>query len=243
MERPLEGISMSDAPDFDLTDLARQFAEPTAAPAAPGLVSQALEDLVRDGQAEQDRAFALDQRPQPAPTPTLTPPPLRANAAAAALAPAEADADAASAADLLDMLHQDYLRALVDPTLLSQQSAWASIDAAQSVSHADPLDDLKRQAADTHSLYELLSPLPAMDDVLNSLDTGLGDARLLAEVSHDSVLHLLAPPHLQAAQADSELLAALLASDVPSLTLKEHHDLSLDSALSSLFARPEGPTP
>lgn len=213
---------MSDKPDYDLTELARQFADLGQTMASPASAGQALDDLVQDHlpAVHED----LNTLSAPAPAPKVAPD------------------DRHPADPLLEDLHQDYLRALVDPLHGGDAQNWAISEAQNMLASADPLEDLKTKVSDTHSLYELLNPLPSMDEVLHQLDGGLGDTKLLDEVRYPSVLHLLAPDPLQVTDTDQDLLAALGSTDLPSLTLKEHHDLSIDSALRSLFADPRGHT-
>lgn len=87
------------------------------------------------------------------------------------------------------------------------------------------LEDLTRHASRYESLYTLLGDRVAIDDVMAGLDP-LGAQDLLQPEPPQSILHLFAPP---LSVPDSPAL--------PTLTLREHHVITADSA----FAPPAFP--
>jgi hypothetical protein len=83
-------------------------------------------------------------------------------------------------------------------------------------------------AGPSHSLDDLLGQTHSIASVMEGLDT-LGAVDVLAPEPFDSVMHLFAPEHLREHTPDS--LEALVQRSLPGLTRREHHSLSLDSAM------------
>lgn len=118
---------------------------------------------------------------------------------------------------VLDQLHRAYWQYL--------HQAHAQAD-AQDSRHLPPrsasdkaaLEDLTRNASRYESLYSILGDRVAIDDVMASLDS-LGANDLLEAEPPQSILHLFAP---SLARSDTPAL--------PTLTLREHHVVTADSA-------------
>ena len=85
------------------------------------------------------------------------------------------------------------------------------------------------KAAGTNpSLDDLLALPQSIGSVMQALD-GLGGVDVLAPDSFDSVMHLFAPEGLKGPVQES--LERLVQQSLPGLTQREHHSLSLDSAM------------
>ncbi|MFG6447429.1 TagK domain-containing protein [Roseateles sp. BYS180W] len=202
----------------DLAALAGQFREGDA---AVGLQAGSLDALVQDGLGD---GAALEALPAKAPVQDRLQDP---------------------AEQLLDALHQDYLRTLQDPQHLGSGGAWSLQGDDLQNPLIDEFERLKASAPASQSLYELLGPPPPIDQLMQSLDIGTAVNDVLAPEPLDSVLHLLAPEHLRTPPSQAQdLLSALEPEALPGLTRKEHHDMALDSAIASLLGSPSGtPTP
>ncbi|MDH4449681.1 MAG: TagK domain-containing protein [Rhodoferax sp.] len=152
--------------------------------------------------------------------------------------------------DVLDVLHAQYLRKLRDPSYAGDGAHWHTmLQPSEAGAVSDPLDDLvetARRDGKGHSVGDLLGQTQSIHDVLARLDTSAtGD--VLALDGFDSVIHLFAP-------ADTPTNAApgiagpdasappVLRGPLPALTLREHHSLSLDSAMPFLLT-PDTPAP
>lgn len=212
-------------PDFDLRDLERLHAAPSHAPhasPADGAPAGHLMGHVRDA------VPPVSSPPQPPST----------DAAASPRAPHKATPPADQA--LLDALHRQYLRRLHDPNHVDEQAptlAWAAREAPSATrSHADPLLDLMARAnalASTgagYSLEHMVSGTPKSAELLACFDDH-GRQDLLAPAMNDSVMHLLAPPEFTPPAADPRSPDWI--GDLPVLTRREHHGMTLDSAMDT----------
>lgn len=91
------------------------------------------------------------------------------------------------------------------------------------------LEDLTRNASRYESLYTLLGDPVAIDDVMAGLDS-MGANDLLEAEPAESILHLFAP---SLPQPDTPAL--------PTLTLREHHVVTADSAYAPPVLPPRQP--
>ncbi|MBT0571847.1 TagK domain-containing protein [Curvibacter sp. CHRR-16] len=152
-------------------------------------------------------------------------------------------ASKAATVDVLDMLHAQYLRKLQDPSYTGDDGPWHGLARQQeNAVSTDPLQDLVSAAKASHdyvgsSLSDLLGQTQNIHDVLANLDDTV-TIDLMALDKFDSVIHLFAPSQPQPTQSTNPLeamaetsLAQLVQSSLPGLTLREHHSLSLDSAM------------
>jgi len=204
--------------DFRLTDLDAPVHEPFAAVNTTAQFRTDFADLI---------SLSLEQNPLPS-----------AQQASAFAAPA-ADAAATQApslasADPLDTLHAQYLRKLRDPAYNGDDAVWQNLVQAKEVStSADAFEDIKTEAGPSQILEDLLGQSRSIDDVLAGLGT-IGVEDVLTPEPFDSVIHLFAPQDLQpkaAANLVQDPLAQLVQNSLPSLTRREHHSLTLDSAM------------
>jgi hypothetical protein len=130
--------------------------------------------------------------------------------------------------DPLDALHAQYLAKLRDPVHGDDHDLWNGIVRGGPSKHADPVQHWMQAAGPSHSLDDLLGQTHSIASVMEGLDT-LGAVDVLAPEPFDSVMHLFAPEHLREHTPDS--LEALVQRSLPGLTRREHHSLSLDSAM------------
>lgn len=201
-------LAESPLPDFQLTDL------------DPMLRTQRRENFC-DLIAPEPRTAAPDVQMQPHHT-----------------------ADQSQTTDVLHMLHAQYLRKLHDPTYNGDEVHWqALVQQSESTVSADPLQELvttaMREGAGS-GLSDLLGQTNSIHDVLASLDDAVTIDFMVPD-KFDSVIHLFAPTQPQLTESTNPLqamaetsLAQLVQSSLPGLTLREHHSLSLDSAMPFL---------
>ncbi|WP_157462893.1 TagK domain-containing protein [Curvibacter gracilis] len=119
---------------------------------------------------------------------------------------------------LLGRLHQAYWQYIRQPHAPPDAQDWSKLLAA-APSDKGAMEDLTHRAANYESLYTLLGDRVAIDDVMAGLDP-LGAQDLLQPDPPVSVLHLFAPP-----------MTAPDEATLPTLTLREHHVVTADSAL------------
>lgn len=136
-------------------------------------------------------------------------------------------AGAAKPADLLlTDLHEEFVRVVRDPTQLTGRVDWDSV-----VSSGDgpppTLDELSQLAAPYHLLRDILQPRESIDQIIADFDP-LHPSTLLDATDTEEVLRLFAPKLAQGAKAA-----------MPSLTRREHHDLSPDSHMDLGAFRPD----
>lgn len=130
--------------------------------------------------------------------------------------------------DPLDTLHALYLAKLRNPTHSDGADLWRDIVRGNQDATPDPMQQLMQAAGSAHSLDDLLGRPQSIAHVIAGLDS-LGSADVLAPEGFDSVMHLFAPEHLRAEREES--LESLVQNSLPGLTRREHHSLSLDSAM------------
>lgn len=238
--------AVADAVEFDLRDLA--FPSMEAGHASEGgraddpfrvldiagaearPAGDALAELLGDVVAPPPSA---DRYPDPlqASTEMLSAPSGRASSVTqrASARPTAGSARAAMAhpaALLFDGLHEEFVRVVRDPTQLAGRTDWEGILAPDG-DHAPSLDELSRQAESYPLLRDILLPREGIDQVIADFDP-LGRSTLLDIDDSEEVLRLFAPD-----------LARHARPSVPSLTRREHHDMSPDSHMQLGGARPD----
>ena len=124
--------------------------------------------------------------------------------------------NAGSAASLLDELHEEFVRVIQDPDQLAGRTDWEGFLAFGSEA-APTLEELSRQAEPYPLLRDILLPREGIDRIIEEFEPLARSGLLDAEPSED-VLGLFAPE-----------LARETKVPLPSLTRREHHDLSPDS--------------
>jgi len=134
------------------------------------------------------------------------------------------DSTPASNPRLLEHLHQAYWKCLRQAHAQPDAQDWSNM-ATTAPSDKGALEDLTRHASGYESLYTLLGDRVAIDEVMAGLDP-LGSQDLLQPEASPSILHLFAPP-----------MSVPDAPALPTLTLREHHVVTADSA----FAPPAFP--
>ena len=133
--------------------------------------------------------------------------------------------------DPLQALHTQYLAKLRDPVHGDDQDLWSDIVRGDQSTHADPMQQWMQAAGAGRSLDDLLGQSQSINSVIQGLDA-LGADDVLAPEPFDSVMHLFAPEHLrEPVQETRESLEALVQRSLPGLTRREHHSMSLDSAM------------
>ena len=151
-------------------------------------------------------------------------------------------ADKASV-DPLSSLHEAYLRRLRSPLYNDPQEHWQSIQRTERMQTQDPLQHLQKLAGADPGLSDLLGQSHNIEDTMASFDQ-LSAVDILAPEPFDSLMHLFAPdefvpPHpSQANAASSAERAETMDALLPGLTRREHHSLSLDSAMPIQKAKP-----
>jgi predicted component of type VI protein secretion system len=143
--------------------------------------------------------------------------------------------------DPLQALHTQYLAKLRDPVHGDDQDLWNDIVRGDHTKHADPMQQWMQAAGPGHSLDDLLGQPHSIASVIQGLDA-LGAVDVLAPEPFDSVMHLFSPEHLREPAPDAlDTLEKLVQRSLPGLTRREHHSLSLDSAMP--FTGGEGQSP
>ncbi len=135
-----------------------------------------------------------------------------------------------SEADVMTQLHAQYLRQLQAPWLSSTDGdSWMPLQQATQRTTVDPMDQLQTAAGTRSDLSDLLGGPQNMKDVMASLNRQ-GEQNILTADVQPSVMKLFAPIGYS-----SHAVSGAMPSDVPSLTQREHHSVSLDSAVPSNF--------
>lgn len=200
--------SVADAVEFDLRDLTDQ-------PAWFG----ALDSLHADS---LDNPFGVlgiaGAEPRPA-SDSLAEmlgqsPAQSANAARAPVAAIGSRPD--TAALLMSGLHDEFVRVVRDPHQLAGQADWDGVLATHS-DKAPTLDELSQRAAPYALLRDILLEREGIDQIIENFDP-LTPSTLLDTTAIDDVLHLFAPDLARSAKVA-----------VPTLTRREHHEVSPDS--------------
>lgn len=130
-----------------------------------------------------------------------------------------------AAGDLLDRLHEEFVAAASDPLQLGGPVEWQR-PGPRFADGAPTLDELREQAAPFRLMRDVLLPRVGIDALIDGLDAfGADDPAQLP--SRVDVLQLFAPDLHSAASAW-----------LPGLTRREHHAVSIDSAMSIGTVRP-----
>ena len=152
---------------------------------------------------------------------------------------APSDSRASVNADPLAALHAQYLAKLQNPLHVEENPLWQDLVRGQQTSLADPILQWTRVAGERPGMDDLLGQPCSIDAVMASLDA-LCFSDVLSPAPFDNVMQLFAPEGWRTQGLDT------LGLDLPSLTRREHHSLSPDSAVS-LFSPtvpiPDNPEP
>ena len=124
--------------------------------------------------------------------------------------------DAGPAGVLLDELHEEFVRVVQDPGQLAGRTPWEGF-AAFGTEAAPTLEELSRQAETYPLLRDILLPREGIDQVIEAFEPLARSGLLDAEPSQE-LLGMFAPE-----------LARVAKVPLPSLTRREHHELSPDS--------------
>jgi hypothetical protein len=141
---------------------------------------------------------------------------------------ATAPGEGVPVADPFDALHAQYLSKLRNPTHADANDLWKDRELSNQSKLPDPMEQWMHAAGKSHSLDDLLSQQESIRSIVNSLDP-LGTSDILEPQPFDSVLQLFAPEHLRADHKTA--LQTLTQYGLPGITQREHHQLSLDSAM------------
>jgi hypothetical protein len=141
--------------------------------------------------------------------------------------------------DPLSYLHEAYLRRLRSPLFNDPQEQWQSMQRSERVSTQDPLQHLITIAGKDPGLSDLLGQSNSIDVTMASFDK-FSAVDILAPEPFDRLMHLFAPEEFVQAQAALNADSADTPMDtlLPGLTRREHHSLSLDSAMPIQKAKP-----
>ncbi len=133
-----------------------------------------------------------------------------------------------AAAQLLDGLHEEFVRVVRDPEQLGGNADWDGAFAGDG-EKAPTLDELSQRAAAYPLLRDILMEREDIDRVIDDFDP-LTPSTLLDATEIDDVLHLFAPELVHGAKPS-----------LPSLTRREHHEVSPDSHMQTGRLRPDTP--
>lgn len=206
--------SKADIPGFDLKDLASQDDRPSAS------------GTERYGQERSDFSDLISFQPEER-VGRLEPESGTA-AASATVAAMPAEALRPGTEDPLHALHNAYLARLRDPVHADAQDRWQDLVRGGAARQSDPLQQWMQAAGNSHSLDDLLGQTHSIASVIDRLDA-LGSSDVLAPEPFDSVMHLFAPGQVPVPEQES--LESLVQHSLPGLTRREHHSMSLDSAM------------
>lgn len=131
-------------------------------------------------------------------------------------------------ANPLEALHAQYLYKLRNPTHSDEDSHWQTMVQGDQAKQPDPMQHWMHLAGDQPGLDDLLGQSHSIARVIDALDP-LGTSDVLKPEPFDSVMHLFAPENHRLDANDP--LATLVQPSLPGLTRREHHSLSLDSAM------------
>lgn len=127
--------------------------------------------------------------------------------------------------DPLEALHIRYLARLRDPLRRDEDPQWQSLarDRATEGARGHPLDQWMQGDPDARGVDDLLHPSSSIADVIHRLDA-LCITDVMAPEPFDNLMQLFAPEALrQGGQRPGP--------ELPTLTRREHHSLSADSAV------------
>lgn len=166
---------------------------------------------------------------EPSSHPAAPPEPSRSPASATGADARGTDADARDAprlappanlptgeSALFDALNREFEHVVRDPTQLTGRLDWDT-GPAPGGERAPSLEELSDEAGKYHLLRDILQAREGIDQIIDGVDP-LGPSLLLEEGAAEDVLRLFAPGLARAAKPV-----------LPSLTRREHHDLSPDS--------------
>ena len=144
--------------------------------------------------------------------------------------PADAPAgpERPQAEDPLQVLHDQYLARLRDPSQADEEDRWQELVRAGYARQPDPMQQWMQAAGSSHSLDDLLGQSHSIASVIDRLDA-MGTADVLEPEPFDSVMQLFAPGRSPVPAQES--LESLVQHSLPGLTRREHHSMSLDSAM------------
>jgi hypothetical protein len=125
---------------------------------------------------------------------------------------------------LLDELHDEFVRVVRDPDQLAGRTDWEGF-LAFGAEPAPTLDELRKQAELYPLLRDILLPREGIDRIIEDFEP-LARSGLLDTENPEDVLNLFAPE-----------LARDARTSLPSLTRREHHELSPDSHIHIGSAR------
>ena len=126
---------------------------------------------------------------------------------------------------LLNLLNDEFVAVVRDPMQLAGHADWQDT-AAPAGESAPTLDELSAQAEPYPLMRDILLPRVAIDSVIGGFD-GFGAPDLAHREVQSDVLRLFAPG-----------VGRPSVSRLPALTLREHHSLSIDSAMAIGNVRP-----
>lgn len=132
----------------------------------------------------------------------------------------------AASTGLLETLHHEFNRVVRDPTQLTGRADWDDRNTL-GFEHAPSLDELSRQAEPYPLMRDILEPRENVDRMISGFHP-LARPTLLDPDETEEVLRLFASAELRGTPAA-----------LPSLTRREHHELSPDSAVHVGVSRPE----
>lgn len=118
---------------------------------------------------------------------------------------------------LFDELHDEFVRVVRDPDQLAGLGGWDHPLLAGGGEPAPTLNQLQKQAERFPLLRDILQPSEGIDRIIEGFEA-LNSSRLLDAHAPEDVLGLFAPELVRDARAS-----------LPSLTRREHHELSPDS--------------
>lgn len=119
-------------------------------------------------------------------------------------------------AGLIDELHEEFVRVVRDPDQLAGRTDWEGLLAAGG-EPAPTLDELSKESQAYPLLRDILQPREGIDRIIEGFEP-LDRSTLLDAPNPEDVLSLFAPE-----------LAGDARASLPSLTRREHHELSPDS--------------
>jgi hypothetical protein len=143
-------------------------------------------------------------------------------------------------ADPLVTLHGRYLDKLRNPTQGEAGEVWQDMVRGGPAHEVDPMQQWMQAAGKRTSLDDLLGQKHSIASVMDGLDP-MGSSDVLAPEPFDSVIHLFAPENLRAPE---HALHKQPHHSLPALTQREHHSMSLDSAMPMVGGeKPSTPNP
>lgn len=151
-----------------------------------------------------------------------------------------ADPGRAITVDPLGILHARYLDKLRNPSRADADDAWQDLVRGAQTHQTDPMQHWMQAAGSNPGLDDLLGQQHSIDSVIQGLDP-LGSTDVLAPEPYDSVMHLFAPDNLRVPEQAS--LQSLVQHSLPGLTQREHHSMSLDSAMPFIGGEQPEPAP